>query len=472
MLRNMRAAPKYAPRTCALIAALVLGSGCQDAPTAPLRSPSPPVMDLYGPGSPVSIPVPDTSGEAVTRYATGLHLPDSSMVVIHVDGALSLAVQQGYAPLNTRTASMTDTTYAGSKAPPTGLVYRGWTYSAFSVTVTYATSGYTPSLVADPNVSDGARTDTLWVVHGEDLLVTRSTVSSRMTCTRAYPGELPCGTPAGPDSMYNVPSYHLTGSQSIYIERLDGRISLSAAPSTGSKGRTVTFTPRIPAWDGGVNAAAWSWTPDGGTKQGVACYTASPCAKVVNESGTMTLTVTFNAHAAVPALKQQASVHVNAVDCPSGDSVLDDDHFRSVLKLVYDSSGAETKAYAQRRELAGGYYMDPGNDTTTYLPYLAPSTPCTFQLPVPYPTSPPIPWLRAIPHAHPTDTVEVVPPNTCPLAPAGGETQPGPSPGDDSVAAQAGVPVFAVDRQNVYRTDGTIESHKMWPRKQNGCTLF
>lgn len=449
-----------------------LAWGCTEAPTAPLhvstRVPSSPVRDVYGPGPSAPIPVPDTSNEPVTRAPTGIHLPDSSIVVIHVVGVLSLRVQSGYGPLNDRTLTGADTGFAGAQAPPTGI--NGGT--AFRVAVIYGTSGYSPSLTVDPSVGGGARTDTLWIATGEDLLVSRSSVSSMMSCVRTVPGETPCGTPAGPVAQYTVASYAVSGSQSVYVERLDDRVSLSAASSTGGKGRTVTFTPHIPAVDGSVGWGSWSWVPDGGARQDVACDPARPCAKVVNESGTMTLTLRFNAHGHIPVVDRHASVHVSAVDCPQGDTTLDDGHFRSVLKLVYDSSGADSKPYGQRRELAGGYYRDPVNDTTTYLPYTAPSTPCTFQVPVPYPASPPIPWLRAIPHAHPTDTVEVVPPGACPLALLGGETRPGPSPSDDSVAAQAGVPVFAVDRQNVYRTDGTKESHKTWPRKQGGCTLF
>lgn len=335
--------------------------------------------------------------------------------------------------------------------------------------VKYATSGYGPSLVNDG--SNAARTDTLWVETGEDLLVDRSALSGMMTCTTKYPDELNCGTPTGPATSYSAAAYTLSGNQTVSVERLDDRIQLVASPSTGGP-RTVTFTPAIPAWDGGVSGSSWTWTPDAGTAQVAACSGTSPCTKSMTESGTMTLTVSFYAHAAVPKLTRHASVHVTVVDCPTGDSTLDDAHFRQVLKFVIDSSGATTLPYGQRHELAGGYYMDPSNDTTTFLPYTAPSTPCTFQVPNPYPAAPPIPWLRAIPHAHPTDTVEVVPPHTCPLAPAGGETRPGPSFGDDSVALQAGVPVFAVDRQNVYRTDGTVASHRMWPRKQNGCVLF
>lgn len=163
---------------------------------------------------------------------------------------------------------------------------------------------------------------------------------------------------------------------------------------------------------------------------------------------------------------------MTVVDCPTGDSVLDEPNFRRALKELYDSAGT-AGPYPQRRELAGGFYRDPNSDTTIFAAFVdSLSTPCTFNLPTPFPTSPPIPWLVAIPHVHPSDTVEVVPPNTCPKALAGGETRPGTSPSDDSTAFNSGVAVFAIDKRNVYRTTGPNDSdHKWWPR-QSSCSLF
>lgn len=258
------------------------------------------------------------------------------MIVIHVNGGINIAQRTGFAPINPARANYsTDAGYVGKPAPPTGLVLNGISYPQLRVTVKYATTLYTPSLVNDG--SDAARTDTLWVGKGEDLLVSRSALSGMMTCGTKYPGELNCGTPSGPATSYNAAAYTLSGNQTVSVERLDDRIQLAASPSSGGP-RTVTFTPTIPAWDGRVNTASWTWTPDGGTAQGVACYTASPCSKSVTTSGTMTFTVSFYAHAAVKALTRVATVHVDVVNCPTGDSVLDHSFVRQGFAALDSAS--------------------------------------------------------------------------------------------------------------------------------------
>lgn len=317
------------------------------------------------------------------------------MVVIHVTGALTLTVQPGYSPLNNRVIASADTSLAGSKAPGYGI---GWSNQYFRVSLIYATSGYTPSLVSDPAISDGARTDTLWVAKGEDLLVSRTTIGSQMSCWRLYAGERPCGTPQGPDSAYTVASYKISGSQTVFVERLDDRISLTASPSTGGKGRNVTFTPQIPAWDGPVDVATWTWIPDSGAVQGVACYTATPCVKTVNESGTMKLTVGFKAHAAVPKLTRAASAHVTAVDCPTGDSVLDTPGVRDSLKALiqrsYNADSTKVLEYA-------GWILQDSSGTFYFLPdQWASHTDCAVDVDPSDVPSDPVTHRRAIAHVH------------------------------------------------------------------------
>lgn len=116
-------------------AALALLSGCADAPTAPrTRAVPEPRRAEYGPGPAVTIPIiPDTNLVPLTDYATGLHLPDSSMIVIHVNGAVSIAQRTGFAPIDPSRALYTvDSGYVGKPAPPTGLVLNGVSYPSYA----------------------------------------------------------------------------------------------------------------------------------------------------------------------------------------------------------------------------------------------------------------------------------------------------------------------------------------------------
>lgn len=275
------------------------------------------------------------------------------------------------------------------------------------------------------------------------------------------------------------PCQQFSGGTTVHLARVQHQISMVVSPTSVDSAGSVTATATVaPDTIGGMRlpwSAAWSWVPDSGaspTTVSCAISNASsaqlqPCTFAPNGSGTLWFKGVFNGQS------DSLSQHVNVVKCPTGDPILDDSRFRQILKAEYDSSGADRLPYAQRREYAGAYYRDPSADTVVFVPFpKANSTPCTFLIPSPFPTSPPIPWLTAIPHAHPTDTVETVPPNVCPNAPDGGITRGGPSPADDSTAYNAGVPVFAVDKRYVYRTDGTRASHRQWARQSGTCTLL
>lgn len=281
------------------------------------------------------------------------------MFVIHVNGAIQISARTGFYPLNPARASYgADTSQAGKSAPPTGLVINGYSYDYLRVHVKVVGAGE-QSLVNDPTQSNAARTDTLWAPAAESFSVGRTTVGGMLTCGTTYAGEKNCETPAGPQLSYNAASYTLTGNQTISVERLDPRIKLAAAPSSGGP-RTVTFTPTVPAWDGSLQSggATWRWTPDGGTPQGVACYTASPCTVAVSTSGTMKLTLAFNAHAGVPKLWQTDSIHVDVVNCPTGDSLLDHAFVRQGFAAL-DSASNPTGPEDSRIEHVAAVVRDP-----------------------------------------------------------------------------------------------------------------
>lgn len=194
-----------------------------------------------------------------------------------------------------------------------------------------------------------------------------------------------------------MPSYVMSGTQTITVERLDDDLTLRAVEPFGVRGRVVTFTPVPQDTLGSGMPWHWIWTPDAtGVPDSLKCtYGANPCTAVINESGTMQ------------------------------------------VEYKFDNIGTLRKAQAHVEA-----------------------------------SLPPIQWLVAIPHVHPSDTSEVVPPGMCPFAPRGGFTAPGTSPADDATAYDAGVPVYAVDKRNVYRTVGFSDAdHKLWPRHST-CSVL
>ncbi len=150
---------------------------------------------------------------------------------------------------------------------------------------------------------------------------------------------------------YDVPSYKMSGVQTISANRLDDDVTLTAVVSTGAKGRSVTFTATPVTAGGGV--MGWTWTPDSTASRTVACSgSQNPCITSVYESGTMDVAYYL------PSLSliRHAKKHVSAVDCATGDSVLDNPIFRLGLKQRWDST--HTDSHLESRIERGMYLAD------------------------------------------------------------------------------------------------------------------
>jgi hypothetical protein len=241
-------------------------------------------------------------------------------------------------------------------------------------------------------------------------------------------------------------------------------LTLGAFQQSGAPGRTVTFRP---AWSDGraITSASWSWLPDTLPGQTTACGGTPPlCQAVVRESGTMTVQVTRG------GTVFSAQRHVIVVPCPTGDTLLDIDEVRQGLAFLFDANHGA--APQNRREQPGYVYLDT---LTGEYHFLADNNPANGVSPCKSTISnlpaPPNSFLILIMHPHPVDPLTDKLPPHGPCNPSDSVKTGfwGTSQLDDSVALQ-GYPVFAVDRDSIYRTDGPTQKQS-WSRS-SACKIL
>lgn len=172
----------------------------------------------------------------------------------------------------------------------------------------------------------------------------------------------------------------MSGSQYVTVERLPDDVTLSAATTAGDPGRLVTFTPHPLASNGAGGVMQWTWAPDSGTARTVACsYGANPCVTRVYESGSMDVAYYFN----MSRRTRHAKVHVLAVPCPTGDSLMDNVVIRNGLTMLWSQSGADSAGLdpAGRRErgfYGGAPWSDPLHVNKVFISAPNPGdTPCS-----------------------------------------------------------------------------------------------
>ena len=169
--------------------------------------------------------------------------------------------------------------------------------------------------------------------------------------------------------------------------------------------------------------------------------------------------------AIVDGAPQIATVHVTAIDRPTGDKLLDTQAVRDAIKDLWASSGAETEPIANRTEHIAGIYRRPdGSIYWQEFPVKQPATACS--------ADPPDSnahkmlgddVLIATIHTHPAHWGESWPSN-CPNAGgAYGDPLPnapflstGRASGDDWNTGKNfyGVPGYVIDFDGLYRYDG------------------
>lgn len=150
--------------------AAALVAACSDLPSAPGRSISLAARQaLNPPPTGADIPVPQTNWDPpIVDDSTGVYLPDNSTVVIHVVGVVHLEETPGYGLLNSHGTLQGGAPYAGSDIGPLGV-----TGGYVKVGIKLIPSNFGPSLVADPSQASAAVTDTIRLIAGQRLLVSR-----------------------------------------------------------------------------------------------------------------------------------------------------------------------------------------------------------------------------------------------------------------------------------------------------------
>lgn len=458
-----------------------------DSPVAPLTREAPiPARSVAGPlGSktlpvrPYNAPWDDANRVLADTFVYGA-IPPNATIRVRVSGTVTL----GPNPLLSGGVITMGTSFMGQSIGPQGLV---GVYSPGDV----GTQLQVLAGIANPShgltmdsATSGVSTFRTGPTGGA-LVLRRNGISGVWTCMSPQPNppnSPPPETCFDPDKKraWTHPGYLRTSQQIVSVERLDDDVTLNAVASTGGKGRSVTYTAVPLATNGAGGPMGWTFTPDGGTAATAACQqgnSVNPCVAILNATGWMDVNWYFHTPFPDGSSNRHARTHVWAVDCPQTDtatphdSLVNRDDTRREMKSVYDSSGPNLDIY-HKHETGEFVYRDPDADTLIVIHWDTPSDPCSITVPQ-WPPEPPLWQMVAILHSHPAAPGDTLPPNVCTLNPKnrkGGQIGPGPSDDDDGIYDEAGVSVYAVDRNAVWRTNGRGH-HVNWSR-YSSCTLL
>ncbi len=339
--------------------------------------------------NPVSPSNSPPSNGALSEVGTGIFLPDNSTDSIIVSGTVHLERTPGYSG---DPNAAEESVLAGTSISPAGLLGQ---------------------LHVSLNVGSGTTgTDTtteVWLVRvnaGFELKVARTGVSGGMGCNSPTGYPPGCECPDGPCYSYSVPAYAMTSSQLISVKRLDDDVTLTAVPSNVVKGHLVTFTPHAASPGGAMN---WTWTPDSGTAQTVACsYGANPCIDSVYESGTMDVYYDIPADNGQPHLDRHAKTHVSVIECPSSDSLLNDPGVRAAFMRLDSLTNPSGPENTRNEHVAALLSDSSGFLSVLDIPTIAPTNNCLSTWVPPSPSDLGGDQLIAIVHTHPYAVGETV----------------------------------------------------------------
>jgi hypothetical protein len=323
-----------------------------------------------------------------------------------------------------------------------------------------------------------------------------------------------CGLPTYPTNS----CIEFSGSTMVTLQRVSADLTLSADSTSVKVGSTVKFTfdrsptsfegKTIPVLDSVVRI----WIPDDTSEGGdsteysngpdstTACgnVTATSCKRAINGPGRMVVSAKVNGQ------RQEKSVHVNAVPCPTGDSIVDRAAVRKGARNMWKDSGAEADtSVANNFEMIYGVYRDSITGQIFAQQAGPPGTPCEVMfLPNGVPMTVGAGKLIATMHPHPFPWGATYPANCGNMA--GGKyyyplefLKGGGRPSGDDWAAskKLDVPGYIVDYDSLYRYDGRsadfmkvpvisptgvdtvfyprngAQLRKSWPRVWNGCPM-
>jgi hypothetical protein len=288
---------------------------------------------------------------------------------------------------------------------------------------------------------------------------------------------------------YGVQCRTFSGEQTASVRVLPAGLQLRASKRFVGVNENVAFTAdadpvKIEGVTVPVHVTGWQWSASGGGAGATGqCAPGNPCTRSIKESGTMQVT------AIVQGVQRTASVDVQVVPCPTGDTIADNPVWRSGLAAAWAESNAEA-APADRKE-RGVYLFDSAG---TYQARLSPpdSTDTACQNANLQPT--PSGWRRvAGGHTHPFRIGDSTA-NSCkgpddpPDALGTRRIYVGISPADMLRAHTESIPQYVVDKTSIYRvlphpvravetpkgyayefSSGWRSKIQRWPRVHGSC---
>ncbi len=252
------------------------------------------------------------------------------------------------------------------------------------------------------------------------------------------------------------PAYQLSGTQQVQVDFVTVDVGASKTKIQANEAVTFTanpinFVPTDP------NAVYWSFYTEANPSAPInvaSCSGQQMCTYTPPARGRMSASIPIS-EGFVPGF----SVIIEFL-CPTGDSILDSEAMRNLLKMAWDSSNAFDPVKLNRRE-RGGFVIRNASGNLTFRTSFAPSDgPCKSANALPPGVSPGSVVAEAHSHPFSGDTLgtgrgeETT--GICSTAVAGthkyydATTLGGPSEPDFNRGTDDNVPMYVIDKDNIY----------------------
>jgi len=263
--------------------------------------------------------------------------------------------------------------------------------------------------------------------------------------------------------------------QYVKVAHIDitDKVWLDPVPRSGLKGFRSVVTAKTLDNTGLQRIYWWRFYPDSNRNTySDACGEVNPCALNVNTSGMLVMSFLQGNQV------KFARTHLDAVECPTGDSLLDAQAMRDWLSLLEFESKMKDPQFGT--EHGGILYRNPYTGEIFFKEYITEADACSYVPPNGEGLyDPPAAWQIAMVHIHPFFKGEPFAAGRCKQLgnKPGKGGKPGPSDNDIQALQEQRLAYpslqasYVIDRDSVYRIDPTGHYTPL-PRNLNGCSII
>jgi hypothetical protein len=262
---------------------------------------------------------------------------------------------------------------------------------------------------------------------------------------------------------------HASATYTVYYGRTP-RLMIVASTTSATVGDTVWYGAQVSSIGGTISVSSWRWDADAGyvpppgaveRLSAAQCGANTGCGHTPLVPGVMWVFGTVNGN------PDSASIHVNAIACPTKDTILDNPIIRRGLLQALSLSKADSVPTSIRREQGGYIYRDTTTGQLAYqITTAAGGDACNVNF------TADLAHTIYMFHTHPFNPSEGLSgpeklPSTNCLGTAAGswydpKTWGGLSPFDWRLSVNKGKPSVVIDRKRIYVSDPSVTDSTRW----------